>query len=1523
MANNSQSIEQLSIQITATATDALKSISSLTNGLNRLNDALGGIDTSSLNKLRTSLTGANSGLSRFSSGSTNSLKSIKGLSSGFSSFKNILGSVQKAFSSLTGINSIGDIFKTAIEASSDLTEVENVVDRTFGNLESKVEEMASTSITDFGMSELTTKTISSRYQAMALSMGLTASQVQSATDTLTNFGVKIGSTGDSVADMSLNMTKLAADLASFYNTDVDEAAEKLNAVFTGQTRPLRDYGLDLTQATLKEWALKNGLDADVASMSQAEKTMLRYQYVLANTSFLHGDFADTSQTWANQTKILKQQFEALAIVIGQGMIQAIKPFVQALNTALASTITFAKSVLNALGKIFGWEVEDTTSGQTLSDSLDDAADSAASISDGTGGTASGLSDANKNAKDLAKTLLGIDELNLNMPDTASSSSGSGGSGSGSGGSGSGGGTGGSAVASAGLALKKTQSVFESGINSLYALGDYIGKTLSKTLENIDWESIYEKARNFGKGLADYLNGVISPETFATVARTIASALNTALYALQSFVMEFDWIGLGNSIAAGINTFFATFDFAAAGLTVSTLAIGILNMILEAVDNTDWYLIGQKIGTFLANIDWQTALKKAAQILWDSFNGVIDALKGMFDVAPFESAVLSIIAAVKLFSSKGFASVVDTVTTSVSGIKGAFKTLTTAFGEVKAGFDLKLVATGFKDGIEVIRKQLSTTQKAALGVTGAIAGIWGTASSVKKLVTQTGNLGSNIAGLAGSIGIAAAAFSAVFEFPIGLIATAITGIIGLIKGVNEAFEEIRTEAFTNAITDAVSTGNLAIEDFTNNVTGSISEISSSFGDVSSALDTISGNQEEVDTLVYQIGGIQEAFASGALSAEEYESKIEEAMSDLSSTVIATMRITEQTVLGFFKEDGYLGQAFNQLGYSMEEGAVAYAQTVETGIAKIDEAQQNVINAAKDYGVDSEEYKAAIAEFVSVSSEGMDEASAAVEENINKINSSVNSLDFSSMITDGALDESEFSSMLSGLSDTYSAGLDDIRENYQYLINEFSKQYEEALKNGDEVTAEKMKQNIQAAVLASNNASADMDNALKNYILTIQTGLVDKIGEVVQNAGEEWEGLSAAQRNGMTKEHWIQDALTDYQNNVIKPAENGLKEQFGELAENTGYSAENVAKAISEKIFTTEPNYYNGYSTVLADNWQEILTNTQNTATATAQQTGANLSASVIAGWDNGFENVTDYDSMLDWLNGGAIRAHDASKWQFGSPSQYAEELGGDVVEGFNIGIDDASGSTETYVTKWLNSAAEGITLSGWKKKLNEWFNTSVKPFFTLSKWTQLVTPIKTSIITVLNQATGNGMNTLNNWWNRSISPFFSQKRWTDGMQGIVSAFDGVFTSAGRTAINIMNRVISAINSSMTILWQEFSIDGKRVVNAGSARLASIQTISGFKYGGYPDKASLFWAGENGTPELMGTVGGRTAVASGNEITGIRDAVNNQSTAEQALLTTCINLLQTIAGKNTSITIDGREITKVVNDRNRRNGYSFTG
>lgn len=474
--------------------------------------------------------------------------------------------------------------KDAIDISSSLTEVENVVRTTFGNYEKLIQDFSKTSIQDFGMSELTAKQVASRFQAMGTAMGFSQGKM---------------------ADMSLQLTKLTADMASFYDMEQSDVARNLQAVFTGETEPLRKYGLDLTQATLKEWAMKQGLDADISSMTQAEKTMLRYQYVMANTAAAQGDFARTADTWANQIRILKQSFEQLAAIIGGALINAFKPFVRTLNAVMQKVIAFATTVTNALGSIFGWKFEISAGG--LADDWSDAAGSAADIADSTGQAA-------KNVEKMNKGLRAFDELNLiTTPDNSS--------GSGAGGSGGGGASGGGA--SGGLVQVDTIfKDYESQIRSLRELGAYISDALSDAMESIDWDRIYSKARNFGKGLADFLNGLITPRLFGDVGMTIASALNTAIYAALSFGEEFDWTNLGDSIAAGVNRFFETFDFSALGRTINTWVHGIYDTITTAIRNIKWSEVWDGVTDFLSEIDLETisliigafALKYAGKIL---------------------------------------------------------------------------------------------------------------------------------------------------------------------------------------------------------------------------------------------------------------------------------------------------------------------------------------------------------------------------------------------------------------------------------------------------------------------------------------------------------------------------------------------------------------------------------------------------------------------------------------------------------------------------------------------------------------------------------------------------------------------------------------------------------------------------------------------------------------------------------------------------------------------------------------------
>lgn len=525
-------------------------------------------------------------------GFSNTTKSIKRTRSGFKGLASTIGKFYATYwLVMQAVGKLG----SAVDLASQLTEVQNVVDTTFGDMASKVDDFTKTSVQDFGMSELTVKQISSRFQALGTSVGISSEQVANGTavanKALMSQNNTLYKTTDSMADMSLNLTRLAGDMASFYDVDQADVAKSLQSIFTGTIAPLRRYGLDLTQATLSEWAMKNGLDANIKSMTQAEKVLLRYNYVMANTQAAQGDFAKTANTWANSVRVLKQEFQAWGSIIGSVVINALKPFVQALNKVMLKVIGFTRTVADALGAIFGWTIEISGRGATA-DGMED-------IADGVGDIGDNADSSNKKAQKLKKTLLSIDEIHA-LDDNSDSGSG-GGSGSGS----SGGGGAGSGVDSS---LKKTDGLLEkykSSIKDLYSLGKYIGDALAKAMESIDWKKIYQKADNFGKGLADFLNGLISPRLFYDLGATIAGSLNTALHFLNSFGTTFDWTNFGLSIANGINGFFENFDFALLAKTINAWVQGIYTMLTTAIKNVSWKDILKGITDFLSNLDIKT------------------------------------------------------------------------------------------------------------------------------------------------------------------------------------------------------------------------------------------------------------------------------------------------------------------------------------------------------------------------------------------------------------------------------------------------------------------------------------------------------------------------------------------------------------------------------------------------------------------------------------------------------------------------------------------------------------------------------------------------------------------------------------------------------------------------------------------------------------------------------------------------------------------------------------------------------
>ncbi len=580
----------------------------------------------------------------------------RGLISGMERLGRSLNGIISSLGFGLGIAGLVALGKQAIDIASDIQEVQNVVDTAFGSMAYKMEEFAKTSVRQFGISQLSAKQMGSTFMAMGASM-------------LDNM--------EKASDMAINLTARAADMSSFYNKSIEETSYALKSIYTGETESLKEYGVVMTQVNMEEFARQQGINKSIQAMTQAEKVELQYAYVMQQTALAAGDFARTSDSWANQTRILSEQFKELLSVLGSGLITVLTPVVKFLNTVLSTLIAIAKQIGAILSKLFGISIPVADSGQFASD-LSAAAGGADELASGM--DAAGKS-AEKAGKAASKALAPFDKLNVLGKESGSG----GGSGSGSGG---GGGAGGGfempelsfkedaeGADSLGGALdgildrlKQLKDLFAKGF--FEGLGDYkpilaelkkdiisIGQTLKEIFTDPE---VIAAANRLADQLAYSLGQVVgsAARIGLTIAQNLVGGIEKFLTQNKERIKQYivSMLDIGTEIAAITGNFsvaladiFSVFGgdtaqqitanligiFAEVGMMISEnaakLGRDILNMITKPIiDNKD--KIKDAIEGTLETIEpFTSGLLKAIQKIRDAVTKVYDEhLKPLFD-----------------------------------------------------------------------------------------------------------------------------------------------------------------------------------------------------------------------------------------------------------------------------------------------------------------------------------------------------------------------------------------------------------------------------------------------------------------------------------------------------------------------------------------------------------------------------------------------------------------------------------------------------------------------------------------------------------------------------------------------------------------------------------------------------------------------------------------------------------------------------------------------------------------------------
>ena len=390
-------IDQLNIELTADSQKASSAIDQLAKNLERLKTALGPLAnvniqvSNSFNTQTKNIYKASNAMSDYSKKAKDGGKSAQSLAQKLAQKISTTRTLVSVFQNAA--NTMADWFNE----SNEYIETINLFNVTMGDGADKAREFA---------------------ESVSNLMGIDPAEWMQYQGVFKNLTAGFGVASDKANIMSQNLTQLSYDLSSFFNTDVETAFDKLSSAMSGQVKGLREFGIDTTVASLQEYALSKGIDASVRSMSQAEKSMLRYNYIMEKSIIMQGDMARTIVTPANALRILNAQLtqmkRALGNVISVVVTQFI-PYIQAL-------VEIVRDAANAIANMLGFklpEIDYSSLGSGFADSFEDAEDSIGGASD--------------KLKKLKKQLMGFDELNIiNNPesDTASGSGGASGGGAG-------------------------------------------------------------------------------------------------------------------------------------------------------------------------------------------------------------------------------------------------------------------------------------------------------------------------------------------------------------------------------------------------------------------------------------------------------------------------------------------------------------------------------------------------------------------------------------------------------------------------------------------------------------------------------------------------------------------------------------------------------------------------------------------------------------------------------------------------------------------------------------------------------------------------------------------------------------------------------------------------------------------------------------------------------------------------------------------------------------------------------------
>lgn len=248
---------------------------------------------------------------------------------------------------------IGEQLSTATSNASSIVESENLLRATYNEGATALLNWADKNAEAYGLANASAK------QYLSFLTGV-----------LNNTDIS----SDKLGSMAQNYTRLVGDMASAYNTEIDDAFQAIRSGIAGNTLAMQRYGIVLSVTNLQQYLQSKGIETTYRSLDAASKQYVRYAYIMEHTAEIQGDYTRTSESFANSVKTLKNEWNNFLSLLGQYAIPMLMPIINALRTIIA----YAGEVLKYLASIYGWEQYTTIAvdySYQQAENIEDAVDS--------------------------------------------------------------------------------------------------------------------------------------------------------------------------------------------------------------------------------------------------------------------------------------------------------------------------------------------------------------------------------------------------------------------------------------------------------------------------------------------------------------------------------------------------------------------------------------------------------------------------------------------------------------------------------------------------------------------------------------------------------------------------------------------------------------------------------------------------------------------------------------------------------------------------------------------------------------------------------------------------------------------------------------------------------------------------------------------------------------------------------------------------------------------------------------------